>query len=419
MSSYQVPSKTFALVGNFGFGPEPKGITVFGYDPTNAEMRPIGTYFEDANIGHISVDAERHMVYAVDERPSLKGQTGGGGYLMALDLDPRTGELNLVNGRPTLSQEPCYTLLDRTRRFLVVSHHADSGFVTKVKKTANGYSTEVVFDDTGLVLFELDADGSVGDVCDVALTPGDGAAGPHPWARHHSVVADPTGELLVVCDKGLEVIHTFRIDREQRRLVRLQDTSVAEGLVPRYGVFHPTMPVFYANYERNTLVQGHRYDIASGALTCFTEAPLFPAEDASAASVPVPALVPKHPKTLAEVQEMEAVLRAKMGSPKSPEPADLVIHPCGKWLYVSTRFKNSISVLDVDETGALALREVVDCGGANPRGLAVSPDGRYLFAANMDSGTVTSFAIESDGGLRSTGTEAKASSPGGMKFIEV
>jgi 6-phosphogluconolactonase len=415
-----VPSKMFALVGNFGFGPEPKGITVFGYDPTNAQMRPIGTYFEDANIGHMSVDAERHMVYAVDERPSLKGQTGGGGYLMALDLDPRTGELNLVNRKPTLSQEPCYTLLDKTRRFLVVSHHADSGFVTKVKKTDDGYSTEVVFDDTGLVLFELDADGSIGDVCDVALTPGDGAAGPHPWARHHSVVADPTGELLVVCDKGLEVVHTFRIDREQRRLVRLQDARVDEGLVPRYGVFHPTAPVFYANYERNTLVQGHRYEIASGALTRFTEAPLFPAEDPSALLAPVtaPAPLSKHPKTMQEVEEMEAVLRAKMGSPNSPEPADLIIHPGGRWLYVSTRFRNSISVLDVDETGALSLREVVDCGGANPRGLGLSPDGRYLFAANMDSGTVTSFAIGDDGALRSTGTEAKASSPGGMKFIE-
>lgn len=409
----------YALVGNFGFGPGSKGITVFEYDPASAEMRPIGTYFEDANIGHMSVDGKRKMVYAVDERPSLEGQTGGGGYLMALKIEPQSGALSMVNRRPTLSQEPCYTLLDRTRRFVVVSHHADSGFVTKVKKTDDGYSTDVVFDDTGLVLFELDADGSVGDICDVALTPGDGAAGPHPWARHHSVVADPTGELLVVCDKGLAVIHTFGIDRRRRRLYRLQDARVDEGLVPRYGVFHPTVLVFYANYEKNTVVQGYRYDVASGALTRFAEASLFPAEHPASGSAPVPALVPKHPKTQEEVAEMEAVLRAKMGSPKSPEPADLVIHPSGKWLYVSTRFSNSVSVLDVDDKGALSLREVVDCGGANPRGLALSPDGRYLFAANMDSGTVTSFAIDGDGVLRPTGVEAKASSPGGMKFIEV
>jgi 6-phosphogluconolactonase len=414
-----VDKRIYALVGNFGFGPGPKGITVFEYESATASMNPVGTHFAEANIGHMSVDSERKIIYAVDERPSLEGQTGGGGYLLAMRLDPRTGQLSLVNRRPTLSQEPCYTLLDKSRRFVVVSHHADFGFVTKVQKTDDGYSTEVVFDDTGLVLFELDADGSIGDVCDVALTPGDGAAGPHPWARHHSVVADPTGELLVVCDKGLEVIHAFRIDRAQRRLVRLRDTRVDEDLVPRYGVFHPTLPVFYTNFERTTVVQGHRYDVASGALTRFTQAPLFPDEDPSAVSAPAPALVPKHPKTAQEVEEMEAVLRAKMGSPKSPEPADLIIHPSGKWLYVSTRFKNSISVLDVDEKGVLSLREVVDCGGANPRGLGISPDGRYLFAANMDSGNVASFAIAEDGALRATGAEAKASSPGGMKFIEV
>jgi len=413
-------SRMYALVGNFGFGPEPKGVSVFRYDPASAEMQPVATQFQEANIGHMSVDAERHIVYAVDERPSLEGQTGGGGYLMALRIDPGTGELSLVDRKPTLSQEPCYTLLDKSRRFVVVSHHADSGFVTKIRKTDEGYSTEVIFDDTGLVLFGLSEDGGIGEVLDVALTPGDGAAGPHPWARHHSVVADPTGELLVVCDKGLQMIHAFRLDRANGRLERLRDTRVDEGLIPRYGAFHPTLPVFYANYERNMVVHAYRYDIQTGGMERFSEAPLFPPDDPStgtASTNPPPAS--KHPKTLQEVEEMEAVLRAKMGSPRTPEPADIAMHPGGKCLYVSTRFVNSISVFDVGKDGAVSLREVVDCGGDNPRGLCISPDGRFLFAANMNSGNVTVFSIEADGGLRAMGTGAEASSPGNMTIFEV
>jgi 6-phosphogluconolactonase (cycloisomerase 2 family) len=152
----------------------------------------------------------------------------------------------------------------------------------------------------------------------------------------------------------------------------------------------------------------------------FSEAPLFPGDvpptDSASSNPP---LMPKHPKTLQEVEEMEAVLRARMGSPNTPEPADIIVHPDGKYLYVSTRFMNTISVLDVSASGALSLREVVDCGGENPRGLCISPDGRFLLAANMNSGDVTVFSIETDGTLRATGTGAKASSPGSMTIFEV
>ncbi len=322
--------KMYALIGNFGFGPEPKGIAVFAYDPATADMKHVGTQFEDVNVGHMSVDVERQIVYAVDERPSLEGQTGGGGYLLALKIDPQTGRLSLIDRKPTLSQEPCYTYLDGSKRFVVVSHHADSGFVTKIKKTDEGYSTEVIFDDTGLVLFSLEDDGSIGEILDVAQTPGDGAPGPHPWARHHSVVGDPTGELLVVCDKGLQMIHTFRLDRTNQRLERLEDTQVDEGLTPRYGAFHPSLPVLYANYERTTVAHAYKYDVKSGHMARFSEAPLFPEESLVSSASAKPPLVPKHPKTLKEVEEMEAVLRAKSGSPNAPEPADIVVHPDGK-----------------------------------------------------------------------------------------
>ena len=410
-------STRYALVGNFGFGPEPKGLAVFGYDPQTAAMEPIATFLDHVNVGHQSVDAERGIVYLVDERPSLRGQTGGGGYVMAVKIDPVTGHASLINERPTLSQEPCYTWLDPGRRYLVVSHHADFGFVTKVVKGEMGYGNEVVFDDTALVLFGINDDGSLGEICDVALTPGDGPAGPHPWARHHSVVADPSGELLIVCDKGLEAFHAFHVDRQNGRLVRLHDTGVEKGLVPRYGVFHPSLPVFYADYEKSTMVHAYRYDLVTGALERVGGAPLFPegGEPAGAAQ----GLTPRHPKTLEEVTQMEAVVRAKSGIPNAPEPADLVISPDGRHLYISTRFTNTISVLDVDEAGAVSLRQVVDSGGANPRGLCISADGRFLFAAHMESGDVATFSIEGDGSLRATGTGTKAASPGNMRIIEV
>ena len=407
----------FALVGNFGFAPGPKGLSVYRYDPNTAAMQLIETAFEAVNVGHLSVDQERGVVYAVDECPNQRGQTGGGGYLLALKIDPHSGQLSLLNQQPTLSQEPCYTCLDRTRRYILVSHHADFGFVTQVVKGESGYSTQVFFDDTALVLFPIHEDGSLGQACDVCLTPGDGAAGAHPWARHHSVVADPTSELFIVCDKGLEQFHTYHLDRENGKLLPLQDTLVEPGLIPRYGTFHPALPLFYANYERAALIHVYRYDIPSGRLDQAGSAPLMlpdsPAELANAEA----ALPLTHPKTLAERMQMLQE-KAPVG-PDKAEPADILIHPNGKSLYASVRGTNTISVLDVDSAGMLSLRDVIDCGGVNPRGLSISPDGRFLFAANMGSGNIATFSIGADGALCATGAGVKASSPGNLRIIAV
>jgi 6-phosphogluconolactonase len=401
----------YALVGNFGFHSGPKGVSIYSYDPATANMEWVESAFDDVNVGHQSVDAERSIAYITNECPSLRGQTGGGGYLMAVKIDPESGKPSLINEVPTLSQEPCYTCLDKTKRYILVSHHADFGFVTKIIKGEKGYSTVTVFDDTALVLFRINEDGSLGDVCDLSLTPGEGASGPHTTSRHHCVIADPSGELFVVCDKGLDKIHTYHLDRAKGKLIQLQDTSVETGLVPRYGVFHPTLPIFYANHEGKTVVHAYRYDVASGKLDRIGGAPLMLHE--RAAEGVADALI--HPKTLHERMQLE---KAAGGLGKA-EAADILIHPNGKYLYASIRGANMVAVLDVDDAGALSLRANIDCGGVNPRGLCVSPDARFLFAANMESGNISTFSIRADGALHATGAGAKARSPGNIRIIAV
>jgi 6-phosphogluconolactonase len=49
--------------------------------------------------------------------------------------------------------------------------------------------------------------------------------------------------------------------------------------------------------------------------------------------------------------------------------------------------------------GRLALAGFVPSGGAKPRGFALSPDGRWLIAANQDSDSIVPFAIDPATGL--------------------
>jgi 6-phosphogluconolactonase len=383
-----VTQKMYALVGNFGFHPRPKGIGVYRYDPATSGMELVETAFDEVNVGHITVDAERKIVYATNEISNLRGQIGGGGYVLALAIDPASGKLSLVNEKATLSGKPCYTYLDKTKHYLLVSHHGDSGFVTKIVRNEKGFSTVTVFDDNALVLFRVNPDGSLGEVCDVALTPGADPSGPHSISHLHSVIADPTGELFIIPDKGLDTIHTFHLDRVNGRLIQLADTLVETGMSPRYGVFHPTLPIFYANFEQKTVVCVYRYDISSGKLELIGTATL-----------------------LVDERAVESLKKA--------EATDILIHPNGRYMYASVRGTNTIAMLDVDVEGALSLRENIHCGGDSPRGLCISPDERFLFAANVASVNIAVFSIGADGALCATGTGVSGRCPGIIRFLAV
>jgi 6-phosphogluconolactonase (cycloisomerase 2 family) len=166
------------------------------------------------------------------------------------------------------------------------------------------------------------------------------------------------------------------------------------------------------------VVDAYRYDVATGKLDRTGSAPLMLHQKAAEGPDKAEAAdILIHPKTLQE--RMQMLQEKAPAGLDTAESADILIHPNGKYLYASVRGTNTISVLDVDDAGAISLRDIVDCGGVNPRGLYISPDARFLFAANMNSGNIATFSISGNGALRATGTGAKARCPGSMRIIAV
>jgi 6-phosphogluconolactonase (cycloisomerase 2 family) len=78
---------------------------------------------------------------------------------------------------------------------------------------------------------------------------------------------------------------------------------------------------------------------------------------------------------------------------------------------------NLIAAVKINADGGMDLMQNINCGGENPRGLCLSPDGRFLFSLNVDSGTIATFVIHNDGALEPTGKNIKAKTPGNMKII--
>jgi 6-phosphogluconolactonase len=102
------------------------------------------------------------------------------------------------------------------------------------------------------------------------------------------------------------------------------------------------------------------------------------------------------------------------------EAAEIVVHPSGKFLYASNRAGvDTITIFAIDNAkGTLKQVDRVSTKGKTPRNFAIDPTGKFLIAANEDSGNLVVFRIDpATGNLTPTGQDEKVSSPVCVTFV--
>ena len=102
-------------------------------------------------------------------------------------------------------------------------------------------------------------------------------------------------------------------------------------------------------------------------------------------------------------------------------PADVHMHPNGRFVYSSNRGHNSIAIFRIDEaSGRMTLVDSVPTQGATPRGFNFEPTGRYLFAGNQGTGNIVTFAVDGDSGkLTPTGAKVEVPRPVCIQFAMI
>jgi 6-phosphogluconolactonase len=78
--------------------------------------------------------------------------------------------------------------------------------------------------------------------------------------------------------------------------------------------------------------------------------------------------------------------------------AEIQCHPSGKWLYVSNRGDDSISIFRVDPGGNLRWRETKKLSVHEPRGFQIDPSGRWLVVAGQNSDDLEVYRISGRSG---------------------
>jgi 6-phosphogluconolactonase len=90
-------------------------------------------------------------------------------------------------------------------------------------------------------------------------------------------------------------------------------------------------------------------------------------------------------------------------------------------LYVSNRGDDSIAVFAVDRhNGNLSFVQRVPTGGKTPRHFTLDPTGKWLFAANQDSNSITIFRVDtSTGRLTPTSHALQVATPVCVVFVPI
>lgn len=98
--------------------------------------------------------------------------------------------------------------------------------------------------------------------------------------------------------------------------------------------------------------------------------------------------------------------------------SDLAVSRDGRFVYAGNRGENSLVVLAVDpRTDLLTTIQRIPCGGVTPWGFSVHPGGRWLLVANEASNTVNVFGIDQRSGeLTDTGTSISVPNPDSITF---
>ena len=287
--------------------------------------------------------------------------TNEAGTISAFQIDPATGKLTMLNKKRSGGGKPSYVTVDQTGKNVLVAN----------------------FDDSVAVL-PIDATGRLRDATCVIRPKGSGAD-PDRHSHPHSINVAPDNRFVIVADMGLDELLVYKFDPDKGTLAPNDRPFVKTppGSGARHLSFHPNGKFAYVNEEMSSAVTAMKWEGGPGVFT--------PIETVRT--------VPKdyHGKSV---------------------PAELLVHPSGRFLYGSNRGADSIAVFTIDpDKGSLTPVEFVSAQGEYPRGLRIDPSGTYLFAANGVSGDVVQFRIDGQTGrLVPTGVKLQVGSPACIKF---
>jgi 6-phosphogluconolactonase len=348
------PGPVTVYVGTYTDGTS-RGIYRFTFDPASGAMTEPVLAVETKNPSFLALHPSGRFLYAVGEISSFQGAKTG--VVSAFAVDPKTGDLTLLNQQASEGTGPCHLVVDRTGRNLLVANY--------------GGGTVAVL--------PIGEDGRLKPASSVRVHEGTGPnKGRQERPHAHGIYLDAAERFALSPDLGADRVFVYRFDAAKGTLEPHGAGPLEPGSGPRHAAFHPNGKFLYVINELLSTLTAFSYDAEKGAL-----APL------------------------------QSVTTLPEGFSGTSWTAEVAVSPDGRFVYGSNRGDDSLAVFRVDAaTGRLAPAGHAPVGGKTPRHFTIDPTGRFILAGHQGSGTIAVLRLDPATGLPSlVGSPVKVDKP--------
>lgn len=403
MSKHYVYVGTWGNRENGGYG---KGIYSLEMDAETGALTLLETLdVEEPSV--LTVAPNGKYVYAINElTKGLDGGYGFGGGMTALAVkEDKT--LSVINKVSALGNIPCYLEIDPTGSYVLAAIHSGFGMTLDVVRNPMGGLAPIAkYDQAGVAMFKVQEDGGLEGV-DFWKVNDSGSAEyykddlkkiergypgklpvPKSFLQSHPFIhciTFITDDIFFVTDRGTDQIFMCEIDRKYNVIHHLHTCRVELGQAPRHMTLHPTKPYMYMTNEVESSMSVFEYDLEK--------------------------------KSFWRIQTTDICKN------ENPEgiimPCDIHIHPSGQFLYETNRGLDDLVIYDIDETnGTVSMKSVYKLHKVEPRGFAITEDGKFLVMSYQKSDEVETFRIGDDGLVTPTGFALKLDTPTCVRILE-
>ena len=332
-----------------------RGIYRLTFDPATGTMSEPVLAVETKNPSFLALHPSGRFLYAAGEIGSFQGARTGA--VSAFSIDPKTGDLALLNQQASEGTGPCHLVVDRTGRNVLVANY--------------GGGTVAVL--------PIEADGRLKPASSVRVHEGTGPnKGRQEKPHAHGIYLDAAERFALSPDLGADRVFVYRFDAAKGTLEPHGAGTLEPGSGPRHAAFHPTGKYLYAINELLSTLTVFSYDAEKGAL-----APL------------------------------QTVTTLPAGFSGTSWTAEVAVSPDGRFVYGSNRGDDSLAVFRVDAgTGRLAAAGHAPVGGKTPRHFTIDPTGRFILAGHQGSGTIAVLRLDPATGMPAlVGSPVKVDKP--------
>jgi 6-phosphogluconolactonase len=299
---------------------------------------------ETKNPSFLALHPSGRFLYAVGEIGNFQGAKTGA--VSAFAIDPKTGDLTLLNQQPSEGGGPCHLVLDEAGRNVLIANY--------------GGGTVAVL--------PIGADGRLKPASSVQAHQGSGPnKGRQEKPHAHGIYLDAAERFALAPDLGADRVFVYRFDAAKGTLEPHGAGTLEPGSGPRHLAFHPSGKYLYVINELLSTLTVFSWDAEKGTLTSLQTLSCLPA-----------------------------------GFSGTSWTAEVAVSADGRFVYGSNRGDDSLAVFAVDPaTGRLTVKGHAPIGGKYPRHFTIDPTGRFILAGHQNSGTIAVLRLDPATGMPS------------------